>query len=357
VSPARNASAATSNVCSEFPSEIEVVVSDRDELSACPFPSESDGPPTENGFAPEAAPASVFPMEHEVGGTTDTSEESPAVPGASEKRGVRRPGASIRSYLWPLVAAAAVLAVEGVARLKDVPVVTPLHSTSAAVGSESAEVVPPIVLPVAPTPAASVETISPDRRAVVESPVAREPRQQRSVVNAVNSKSASAASPPAPAVSTIGVPVSAAIAAATPSITMLAPEVNAAPPAERGAVPAPAAAAANDVDVDKSAIDRVLDTYQQSYTALDAAMVSTIWRGLDTRGLQRAFDALDSQRMSFEHCDVTIADDKARASCTGVLDYVRKFGNANPLQKRLSWNFDLQRTDDDRWLISKVDAR
>jgi hypothetical protein len=142
-------------------------------------------------------------------------------------------------------------------------------------------------------------------------------------------------------------------AARAPSIEMLPPELPIPVVTETVIVPA---VAKDLVAVDKEAIDRVLGTYQQSYSALDAAMVSTIWVGLDTRGLQRAFDGLDSQRMSFEHCDVTVEDDKARASCTGVLDYVRKIGQTNPLQKRLLWNFDLQRTDD-RWLISKVEAR
>jgi hypothetical protein len=151
-------------------------------------------------------------------------------------------------------------------------------------------------------------------------------------------------------------PALVGMTAKTPSIEMLAPALPAVVPPEPASVP-PAVAAEVDLEAeDKAAIDRVLDTYQISYSALDATMVSTIWRGLDTRGLQRAFDGLDRQTMSFEHCDVKVENDKARASCTGVLDYVRKIGQTNPLQKRLSWNFDLQRTDD-RWLISKVDAR
>jgi hypothetical protein len=124
------------------------------------------------------------------------------------------------------------------------------------------------------------------------------------------------------------------------------------PVASLATAPVAVDAAANDL----AAIDRVLGTYQQSYSSLDAGMVSTIWRGLDTRGLQRAFNGLDSQRMSFEHCDVRVGGDRAKVSCTGVLDYVRKIGQPTPLQKRLSWNFDLQRTGD-RWLISGVDAR
>lgn len=199
-----------------------------------------------------------------------------------------------------------------------------------------------------------------DRGTAVERRVAAEPPAARSVGGLTSTPATRpTALPGRPEASEIKAPAFTESAARAPSIPMLAPELPAVPPVDTAVAPAPPIPAAEKVveAVDKAAIDRLLDTYQQSYTALDAALVSTIWRGLDTRGLQRAFDALDSQRMSFEHCDVIIADDKARASCTGVLDYVRKYGNAHPLQKRLSWNFDLQRTDDDRWLISKVDAR
>lgn len=107
---------------------------------------------------------------------------------------------------------------------------------------------------------------------------------------------------------------------------------------------------------DKAAITNVLGAYQQSYSALDVESVSTIWQGLDVRGLRRAFSTLSSQDLSFDRCDVQVVSDSAKATCTGVLSYVRKIGDDGPRERRLSWEIDLRRHGD-RWLIANVMAK
>jgi hypothetical protein len=108
---------------------------------------------------------------------------------------------------------------------------------------------------------------------------------------------------------------------------------------------------------DRDAIGDVLHSYRTAYNALDATMASTIWQGLDTRALQRAFATLTRQDVSFDRCDVRVtAEDRAVASCRGVLSYVPKIGDGSPQQRRLSWSFDFQRAAD-RWMISSVSAR
>jgi len=132
-------------------------------------------------------------------------------------------------------------------------------------------------------------------------------------------------------------------------------------PAGDAPVAAPARAAApSSVErraADRDAIGDVLHSYRTAYNALDATMASTIWQGLDTRALQRAFATLTRQDVSFDRCDVRVtAEDRAVASCRGVLSYVPKIGDGSPQQRRLSWNFDFQRAAD-RWMISSVTAR
>ena len=105
-------------------------------------------------------------------------------------------------------------------------------------------------------------------------------------------------------------------------------------------------------------ITRTLEAYRESYSALNASAVSMIWVGLDTKGLQRAFSTLSRQDLEFDHCDLDIsaAANRARASCTGVLNYVRRIGSGDEHQRQVSWAIDLVRRDD-RWLIENVTAR
>lgn len=173
-----------------------------------------------------------------------------------------------------------------------------------------------------------------------------------------------------PATPLDAVPVPPALFAATPRTLVAppptapdAPGVASADPPEAAALNASAVTAAPAANVTlereslaRAAIDDVLDTYRQAYGSLDAIGVSRIWQGLDTKSLQRAFDSLARQELSFDQCDVRLEDDEATAACTGLLEYVRKFGQPEPHQRRLSWRFELQRAGD-RWLISNLEAR
>ncbi len=266
-----------------------------------------------------------------------------------------------RRYLLPLaLAVVAVTTVERVSMWKGLP---PAPSTEGPI-PEATE--PPSA--VTPSPAGAVASPAAAAGAIAAKPVERgdasrvapppPAREESAAGSAVEPQPARTARPAAIEVAAISAPAVFGIAAKAPSIEMRTPGLPAPIMPDEAPAAATIALAVLDAEaLDKAAIDRVLGTYQQSYSALDAGMVSTIWRGLDTRGLQRAFDGLDSQRMSFDQCEVTVEDNKASAFCTGVLDYVRKVGQTNTLQKRLSWHFDLERTDDDRWLISKVNAR
>lgn len=340
--------------------------SDELESALVDFPSEHpiavSGPEVSgftSSFATEESSASIFP-EEAIDNSGESAATEPRILVADDRKVGAKSFAPIKSYLWSLATAVvAVLVVERVTMWKGLP--APAHTPNPTVATErptAATTSPTVTV----TPAAAPGVLSASQTdghtraepvallqpAPAADSIAHAVRPQPPVQPALNSRQALIGVAP------MNAPAVPGTTARAPSIEMLPPELPTPLVTETVIVPAPMPM--DLVAVDKAAIDRVLGTYQESYSALDAKMVSTIWRGLDTRGLQRAFDGLNSQRMSFEHCDVIVEDDKARASCTGVLDYVRKIGQSNPLQKRLSWNFDLQRADD-RWLISKVDAR
>ena len=106
---------------------------------------------------------------------------------------------------------------------------------------------------------------------------------------------------------------------------------------------------------DRASIERVLQAYRDAYDRLDAPAAAVIWPGVDTRALNRAFNSLTEQDVSFERCDLDIAGVKANAKCTGEIRYVRRIGDQNPRVRRLSWSFAFERVSD-RWQIAQVTA-
>jgi hypothetical protein len=158
-------------------------------------------------------------------------------------------------------------------------------------------------------------------------------------------------------------PITPALASAetSPLPSVFSPAGQPALDALSAATVPPPPAATTTVDPltgDQAAIRRALDAYRESYSALDASAVSLIWVGLDTKALQRAFSTLSRQDLEFEHCDLDIAAarNRAHASCTGVLNYVRRIGSADEHQRQMSWGIDFVRSSD-RWLIENVTAR
>ena len=107
---------------------------------------------------------------------------------------------------------------------------------------------------------------------------------------------------------------------------------------------------------DDVAIRQVLFQYERSYDRLDAASAAAVWRGVDVRGLTRAFASLTSQNLSFDTCDVRIEESHATAQCRGGLMFVRRIGDPEPEERRVSWTFGFD-NDEGRWVISSVKAR
>ena len=218
-----------------------------------------------------------------------------------------------------------------------------------------------VARPLTPPPPSETAPI-PEAILPLEPAVAHAPRASAAPPVAVAAPRSSAIVAPTDLPSREAVAEDAPIAAESPVPTgataaVVVPPAMATAAAPAAAPPVTATVAVDPVAADRSAIGRVLNQYRQSYNTLDAASASTIWKGLDTRALERAFATLRRQDLSFDRCTVDVtATDRAIARCRGVLSYVPKIGDDTPQQRRLSWTIDLERADE-RWLIAAVAAR
>jgi hypothetical protein len=129
-----------------------------------------------------------------------------------------------------------------------------------------------------------------------------------------------------------------------------------APPAAPAApLPASASAAAN-VPArpdDLQQVRAVLQQYRSAYQDLSAERAHAIWPDVNEAALQRAFQALESQTLTFDGCDVQLRGASATATCRGTTQYVPKFGSREPRVEPRVWNFTLQKTGE-AWQIASA---
>jgi hypothetical protein len=108
--------------------------------------------------------------------------------------------------------------------------------------------------------------------------------------------------------------------------------------------------------VDRDEIDGLLGRYRAAFNGLDASVAKSVWPGLDAPALQRAFEQLESQDLTFSECSVRITGLQAVANCSGNLTYVPKVGGRSPRTEYRLWDFSLRRSFG-RWRITGVDTR
>jgi hypothetical protein len=126
-------------------------------------------------------------------------------------------------------------------------------------------------------------------------------------------------------------------------------------PLERPTDELPAARAEPKPADDSSVVRGVLARYERAYNSLDAGAASEVWPGVDRSALARAFDGLESQRVSLKACDVTVTGPAARAVCSGTAMWVPKIGGGAKTAAR-RWNFELRKHGED-WQIERAIAR
>jgi hypothetical protein len=123
-------------------------------------------------------------------------------------------------------------------------------------------------------------------------------------------------------------------------------------PATPAAATPNASAAARD---ERVAIRAALSRYESAYNHLDVDAVRSVWPSLDQRALARAFDSLNSQRVSLQACAFDVNGRNARASCSGNASWTPKVGGGEQSAAR-KWTFDLTEADG-AWRIVHVQAR
>jgi hypothetical protein len=104
---------------------------------------------------------------------------------------------------------------------------------------------------------------------------------------------------------------------------------------------------------DEERIRTTLARWRTAYSQLDARAAKHVWPSVDERALERAFQALKSQDVSFDRCNFTVNDASAQADCTGRSSYVPRVGNQTPRTLPREWRFQLRRFDEG-WTISSA---
>jgi hypothetical protein len=142
--------------------------------------------------------------------------------------------------------------------------------------------------------------------------------------------------PTATATSPTPVSPSALPAASTPAATTTTPTV-------------PAAAAS------ESAVRNALGRYVSAYRRLDVGEAKAIWPSVDSKALGRAFAGLESQRIYFRDCKVSVAVTTAKAHCVGTAEFVPKVGNRIEHLESREWTFEMRKTGE-QWTIAHLDV-
>jgi hypothetical protein len=187
--------------------------------------------------------------------------------------------------------------------------------------------------------------------------------------------------PAAPAPS----PLSARTSGGAPSVpaTPSAPFITAAPPAATSTLPtagSPTSLAATPAPIptvqpsygpgpsgpdrtvvqtkvppdDQLLVNQTLQRYRLAYDELDARSAQAVWPSVNHVALARAFEALESQTLSFETCDIQLQTrGTATATCRGFTQYVPKIGNRDPHTESRVWSFNLRKEGND-WTIERA---
>ena len=105
----------------------------------------------------------------------------------------------------------------------------------------------------------------------------------------------------------------------------------------------------------ESAVRNLLTEFQAVYGRLDAAGAKRLWASVDERALARAFENLESQRLTFDSCRIQLGTTRALAYCSGLTTYVGKLGGREQ-SRRSNWTFSLTKAGE-AWQIQTVEIR
>lgn len=145
--------------------------------------------------------------------------------------------------------------------------------------------------------------------------------------------------------------VSPAIVAGLPEPPSVTPPALAAEPASTAEV-ASASTVASIQLPQESLVQSTLGHYERAYSALDVDATVRVWPSVNRAALMRAFDSLESQRVTLGDCRIQVDGNEAHASCAGSATWTPKVGNRMHTDER-SWSFDLEKAANG-WLITNA---
>ena len=120
--------------------------------------------------------------------------------------------------------------------------------------------------------------------------------------------------------------------------------------------PAPATSPASPPRPDERArVRAALALYEAAFSSLSVDGVRAVWPAVDARSLSRAFNGLESQRLSLGQCSVTVDAATAHADCRGQATWTPKIGGDTRGANR-NWQFELRNVGE-AWQIVRVMAR
>jgi hypothetical protein len=119
--------------------------------------------------------------------------------------------------------------------------------------------------------------------------------------------------------------------------------------------PAAAAAIVPPRADDEQLVKDVLQRYRAAYDELDARRARAVWPGVNETALERAFQDLESQSLTFDACEVKLRGAAATATCRGTARYVPKVGSREPRVESRVWTFTLQKAGE-AWQIQNARA-
>jgi hypothetical protein len=127
-------------------------------------------------------------------------------------------------------------------------------------------------------------------------------------------------------------------------IPTTATPVQGLPTVERPAPPERATLTERQTPNDEQQVRQVLQRYRQAYGTLNARSAQDVWPGVDAAALARAFDALESQELTFDDCRIAVTGSEAMATCHGSARFVPKVGGRAARTEARVWDFRLRKT-------------
>ena len=106
----------------------------------------------------------------------------------------------------------------------------------------------------------------------------------------------------------------------------------------------------------KALVLRVLNQYAAAFGRLDVDATKAVYPTVNYSALRRAFNQLETQRVTFDVCRVSIDGREANARCQGEAAYRPRVGPRSLQRASREWTFNLSKADE-VWQIVKATVR